>query len=258
MLEPLAAVANPSGPAARYGHSAVVMGVPGGVAANAYRMLVYAGRGTISLLSDVWSYDMIGEGGWSAVAVSNATASPSARYLHTATALVSEATGLSTMLVFGESDELSVLSDLWKLTQSTSATSAEWSTFTAPRGTWLDCRSRLPPVSIFGIECTSQQSSVFPARYLHQAVAVDTTLGGGKGLLVFGGVGVDRVTSGSNWDAYGNFGGGVRPDLFVICIDGDTADCNHPRILGRAVGRRELSSTVLLLSALAASFLALH
>ena len=78
--------------------------------------------------------------------------------------------------------------------------------------------------------------------------------------ISFGGVGVDRVTSGSNWDAYGNFGGGVRPDLFVICIGGDTAYCNHPRILGRAVGRRELSSTstVLLLSALAASFLALH
>ena len=242
-------------PAARYGHSAVVMGRygSGGASADAYRMVVFAGRSSSGLLSDVWSYALEGDGGWTRVAISAGTAAPAARYLHTSTVVVDSATGLKTMLVFGGSDELTVRGDLWKLTQATSPSSGAWIEVTETRGSWLDCRARMPPASLFGIACSTIDDAQLPLRYLHTAVPITTSVGAaapdGTGLLVYGGVDALVTPNGANFDRNANFGGGKYPDMFVICIDGDTSYCDVPRILGRAAGWRRLNSVLLLLLA---------
>ena len=111
----------------------------------------------------------------------------------------------------------------------------------------------MPPASLFGIACSTIDDAQLPLRYLHTAVPITTSVGAaapdGTGLLVYGGVDALVTPNGANFDRNANFGGGKYPDMFVICIDGDTSYCDVPRILGRAAGWRRLNSVLLLLLA---------
>ena len=247
-------------PIARYAHTAVVMGSSHGAGGNAYRMIVFGGHSADTVLNDLWSFTL-GESTdgvyrkheW---VLMNSTVPRPAKRSHHSMTVVPREHGSPMSYVFGGFDGLEVLNDLWSLEmESSDFAFGKWTKYVEPTGRWMDCRPNLIFAEFYGLTCYTVIRKSFPRRYKHTAEIITTSFGtsGPKfGLLIDGGSSQTHLPTGTNFNRFGAFGGGVSPDSFVICAENGDGYCDSPKYL--AAARRSHESThyfVLLVSLLA-------